>query len=237
LGIQKAEQEICSLFPQAKVARIDRDNTQKRGSHESIYRDFLEGKIDILIGTQMIAKGWDIPEVGLVGVISADTALNFPDFRANEKTFQLLTQVAGRTGRGNSRGSVIIQTYNPESPVINMAAKHNYAGFYEAEIEERKIFDYPPFSRIIKLEIRDENQNIGLQKAKELASTLEKRVKKEYNLNLSQILGPSPAFIPKLRGSFRWQILIKTKEKKPDFNLLEGLPSKCLKDIDPISII
>jgi primosomal protein N' (replication factor Y) len=218
LGTQRAEIEIKKLFPGATIARMDHDTTSKRGSHEEIFHDFKNEKFDILIGTQMIAKGWDLPNVSLVGVISADTMLNIPDFRSAEKTFSLLTQVAGRTGRGFHPGSVVIQTYNPENFAIQSAAKHNYEGFYEQEILSREKYSYPPFSNLIKLtygnpdvkKVEIEAQRIFtlLSEYIGICATARKPISKEAE-NQIKILGPTPSFIEKMAGKYRYQLVIK----------------------------
>ena len=152
-GTQKLEKEIERLFPAARIRRMDSDTTSKKGSQEEILRELQEKKIDILVGTQMITKGHDFPFITLVGVIAADTSLNMPDFRAAEKTFQMLTQVAGRSGRGNTPGKVIIQTFNPQHYALKHAQNHAYKSFYTEEIDNRKALQYPPFGRIINIRL------------------------------------------------------------------------------------
>jgi primosomal protein N' (replication factor Y) len=208
LGTQRAELEVQKLFPGAKIVRMDRDTTQKRGSHEEIYHNFRDEKFDILIGTQMIAKGWDLPNVELVGVISADTMLNLPDFRSSEKTFSLLTQVAGRTGRGYHPGRVIIQTYNPENFAILAASKHNYEKLYEREIEAREKYEYPPFARLIRLNYSHPDVNKAEREAVRVSRELQEKLP-----NIT-ILGPSTAFIEKMAGKYRYQIIMKISKLK-----------------------
>lgn len=215
LGTQKAEIEARKLFPKAKIARMDRDTTQKRGSHEEIYQSFAKNDFDILIGTQIIAKGWDLPNVAVVGVISADTTLNLPDFRSGERTFSLLTQVAGRTGRGFHPGQVFIQTYNPENYAIKAAAKHDYEGFYETEIKERQKYNYPPFSHLVKLTY----SHADSQKAEKEAEKIVNSIEKELGETGIEILGPVPAFIPKIANKYRWHVVLKIK-KESDINII-----------------
>ncbi|MFC1721942.1 primosomal protein N', partial [Patescibacteria group bacterium] len=152
-GTQRVEAEINKLFPEARVLRMDTDTTKRTHAHTEIFRTFARHQADILVGTQMVTQGFDLPKVALVGIISADTSLNFPDFRAHERTFQLLTQVAGRTGRRDKDGLVILQTYHPKNDAILAAAKHNYSEFYQTEIAERRILGYPPFANFIKITI------------------------------------------------------------------------------------
>jgi len=268
LGTQRAEIEIKKLFPAATVVRMDHDTTSKRGSHEEIFHDFKDEKFDILIGTQMIAKGWDLPNVELVGVISADTMLNIPDFRSAERTFSLLTQVAGRTGRGFHPGRVIIQTYNPDNFAIQSAARHDYEGFYEQEILSREKYSYPPFSRLIKLTYG--NPDTKKAEAESLRiydllsdhigiyATAQKPISKAAGSQI-KILGPTPSFIEKMAGKYRFQLVIKlpidkhqiTSTKLQDANKLQisnfkfqilevlkkNLKSGWSVDIDPESLL
>lgn len=208
LGTQRVELEVTKLFPKAKVIRMDRDTTKKRGSHEEIYKDFSQKKFDILIGTQMIAKGWDLPNVALIGVISADTMLNLPDFGSSERTFSLLTQVAGRTGRGYHPGKVIIQTYAPENYALKYAKNHDYLGFFEREIKERQKYTYPPFVSLIKLTYGAKSAEKAHTEALRLSEALEKA------LSGVKISGPSEAFLPKLNGNYRYQLVLKLKESQ-----------------------
>lgn len=228
VGTHGIELEIKRLFPEAKIIRMDKDTTKERESYEKIYNDFRERKFDILIGTQMIAKGWDIPNVDLIGIILADIGLNFPDFRSGEKVFQLLTQVAGRSGRGENPGRVIIQTYNPENTAVIFAKKHDFQGFYSCELESRKMLKYPPFSKIIKLIYEDSSPKNAENEAKKLSDLLRKEG--------FTILGPSPSYILRLKGRYRWQILIKDAGKKP-IDLLKFIPKAWSIDIDPKNTI
>jgi len=212
---------------------MDLDTTKKRGSHDEIYNAFLNKNYDILIGTQMITKGWDLPNIELVGAISADTALNFPDFRSSERTFQLLTQVAGRTGRGKTLGKVIIQTYNPDNFTIQCAAQEDYKKFYEEEIKIRRTFSYPPFSNLIKLTYQNENE----VKARNESDKMYEKLRAQGLEPMIQILGPSPCFIPKLKGKYRYQLLLKLKNIKDTKDILKNTPQTWSIDIDPISIL
>jgi primosomal protein N' (replication factor Y) (superfamily II helicase) len=211
LGTQRVEIEAKRLFPDAKVARMDRDTTQKRGSHAQIYNDFKDKESDILVGTQIVAKGWDLPNVSVVGVISADTMLNLPDFRSAERTFGLLTQVAGRTGRGFHPGEVFVQTYSPENYAILAASEHDFCLFFEREIKERENYGFPPFSDLIKLTYSGKSDMESAKKAQDLAESLKKQVGDSKDIT---ILGPNPSFLPKLAGKFRYQIVVKITNDK-----------------------
>jgi primosomal protein N' (replication factor Y) len=204
-GTQKLETEIKSRFPETTVLRMDTDTMQGPGAHERALSQFREGKVQILLGTQMIAKGLDFPNVTLVGVINADTALHLPDFRASERTFHLITQVAGRTGRGEKGGRVIIQTFNPDHPAIQAAARHDYKSFVEQELPTRKLFGYPPFAKMIRIVVRGENETKTLGFAKEIAEQLQHSPLSASHSPL-RILGPAPAPFAKLRGFYRFHI-------------------------------
>ncbi|MDR3183071.1 MAG: primosomal protein N' [Planctomycetaceae bacterium] len=199
-GTQKLEAEIRSRFPNVSVLRMDTDTMQRTGAHEKALSQFRNGEVQILLGTQMIAKGLDFPNVTLVGVINADTALHLPDFRAAERTFHLITQVAGRTGRGEKGGRVIIQTFSPEHPAIRAAAKHDYTSFVKQELPVRQMLGYPPYTKMIRIVIRGENEMQTL----EFANHFAQRLKTEEGM--FKILGPAPAPFAKLRGYYRFHI-------------------------------
>lgn len=234
-GTQKIEAALNAVFPDASVGRMDADTTSKKGAHQKILDRFRTGKIDILIGTQMIAKGLDFPNVTLVGIVSADSTLHIPDFRAGENTFQLLTQVAGRAGRGEIPGEVVIQTFTPEHPVIELAVQNDYIEFYNNEIEERKILKYPPFAKCINVTITGEDERFTADTANKLAGLLSGHVKDFIKL------GPVPAPVEKVKNKFRWHILLKGKSivvmRKRLQLSLEALTAKEIKhvivDIDP----
>ena len=211
IGTEKVESELARFFPRARIARMDTDSMRKRGSHAHVLGEFKKHNIDILVGTQMIAKGLDFPRVTLVGVVNADVMLNLPDFRASERTFNLLTQVAGRAGRGEAGGEVIVQTYAPEHYAIRAASKHDYEKFYQEEIKARKETLFPPFRHIVKLVLRSRNENRVQDAAKGFKSFLDKRLSaKGGNV---EIIGPAPAPVSKVRGFFRWNILLKGKNR------------------------
>lgn len=200
----------------ARITRMDRDTTSKRGSQERLIRQWERGEIDVLVGTQMITKGHDVTGVTLVGAILADLSLNLPDFRAVERTFQLLSQVAGRAGRGNEPGRVIIQTYAPDHYAFPHVISHDYKGFFASEIEFRRALNYPPFSRLVHLRLEGSRPEEVEAKAKRLGEEL--RIRRQQNAVFQEkieILGPAPAPITKLRGRYRWQILLKGKSGMP----------------------
>jgi primosomal protein N' (replication factor Y) len=207
-GTQKLETEIKSRFPNASVLRMDTDTMQSPGSHERALSLFRNGNVHILLGTQMIAKGLDFPNVTLVGVINADTALHLPDFRASERTFHLITQVAGRTGRGEKGGRVIIQTFSPDHPAILAAAKHDYERFVRQELPMRKLLGYPPYSKMIRIVVRGEMETKTLEFAKTFAAELGSALERERLENnfVFRILGPAPAPFAKLRSFYRFHI-------------------------------
>lgn len=206
LGTQKLEAEVRARFAEVACLRMDSDSMSKRGSHEEALARFRAGEVKILVGTQMIAKGLDFPNVTLVGVINADTALHFPDFRAAERTFQLVTQVAGRTGRGDLGGRVVVQTYSPDHPAILAAQRHDYAMFANQELPVREEFGYPPFAAMVRLVVRGPNETQMEQFADELAEKLHDQAARQGIE--PRILGPAPAPIPRLRGYFRGHILL-----------------------------
>ncbi len=238
LGTEKVESELHRLFPQGRIARMDTDATAQPDAHRRILSDFKEGKIDILVGTQMVAKGLDFPRVSLVGVISADTALNLPDFRSGERTFNLLTQVAGRSGRGEVEGKVVIQSYVPDNYAIVASIKHDYPRFYRREIKSRRVLALPPFTHLVSLTLRSRHQ----QKVQDAALELSLKLKKHKPGRSIQVLGPAPAAISKMRGSFRWSVLLKgenpqrlvklLREVVQDFKRYKGVPLAI--DVDPI---
>ncbi|MBW1902870.1 MAG: primosomal protein N', partial [Deltaproteobacteria bacterium] len=211
-GTEKLEQDLRALFPDARVARMDTDTTRRKGQAFKILKKFSEHEIDILIGTQMITKGYDFQMVTLVGVIAADLSLGFPDFRAGERTFQILAQVAGRAGRGVLKGRVIVQTFNPEHYAINAAMGHNFQLFFEKERELRSQLGYPPFSHLAVLRLKGNSETRTSEAAhyltRNIKGILNKWPKRGKEL---QVLGPVEAPIARIKGKFRWQILIKSK--------------------------
>jgi primosomal protein N' (replication factor Y) len=247
IGTERLEQEISLLFPETQVGRMDRDTTSRKRSHLQILKRLESGSIDILVGTQMIVKGHDFPNVTFVGVISADTSLHFPDFRSSERTFQLLTQVAGRAGRGDVFGEVVIQTFNPDHYSILRAKDHDYIGFYQEEIQFRKALEYPPFSRLINFRLVGNSERRTKAAAEEMGGMGQSLLKKEYGRGI-EILGPSTAPFAKMRGKFRWQMLAKGKNSQLLHRFAKELASRMeapLKgkgvhldiDVDPVFIL
>ena len=239
-GTERVEEEAKRLFSDAAIARIDSDISSRKGNSERILGDFSQGKIDILVGTQIIAKGHDFPEITLVGVVAADSSLNIPDFRAAERTFQLLAQVAGRGGRGDQPGLVVVQTFAPHHYSIRRAQEHNYKGFYNDEMPSRLELNYPPYSRLIGLHFSSLNREKGRgivarigEAARKLAST--------FSTGKVDIIGPAESPLPRLKGRYRWQMLVRGKDGKAIHiltkKLLEETNSEGLEirlDVDPL---
>ena len=214
IGTEKVEEELKSLIKDAKIIRMDVDTTTTKNAHAKIINSFLEEKYNILVGTQMIAKGLDFPNVTLVGVLNADIGLNFPDFRSSETTFSLLNQVLGRSGRGNKEGKVLIQTFNPEHYAIAYTKNHDYLGFYNEEMKIRKILKYPPYYYICSIKIISKDYNLASKSSYDVVNYLKQNIKNEI------ILGPSVCNVFKLNNNYRFQIIIKYKDIN---NILEYL--------------
>lgn len=244
-GTQKIEMYIKELYPDYNVERVDSDVMVKKGEHIRLLERFQNGDIDILVGTQMIAKGLDNPNVTLVGVISADASFNLPDFRASERGFQLLTQVAGRAGRGEFSGKVFFQTYNPDYYALASAKSQNYREFYDAEIVAREEFDYPPFSQIIRIILSSENNFRAEKSAQEIALRLCTMIEKYGISERLEVLGPTPCVIERINGLYRFQILIKNKLDDKGHQFISSFLSKMsvpkdirmAVDVDPLDIL
>jgi primosomal protein N' (replication factor Y) len=239
-GTEKIENEILKYFPDARVLRMDMDTTKYKGAHEKIYKAFKNGEADILIGTQMIAKGMDFKNVTLVGIITADTILNLPDYKSAERTFQLISQVSGRAGRGDKLGKVIIQTYDPENPIIQFASQHDFKNFYEYEIKMRQIMNNPPFTDIIYVLLTSQNENELIKTSNKLRYIFEEALKHED----VKILGPSPCHISKIKNTFRWNMIFKGKVveyyykiNKILYNELGNSPISFSMDINPNNML
>jgi len=241
VGSERVEEELHREFPTARIARLDRDTVTGKRQYETILQGFREGSYDILVGTQMIAKGHDIPNVTLVGVVSADMGLGMPDFRAAERTFQLLTQVAGRAGRGSLPGIVLVQTINPDHYAIRFAAAHDYQGFYDKEIHFRRMMRYPPFSAMANVLVRAEKQEAAMRMSSELGSTM---TPTPQDL---KIMGPAEAPVPRLKNEFRYQFLIKAANRKALNELLHQIRVFAIQrkwgatalviDVDPLTLM
>jgi primosomal protein N' (replication factor Y) len=241
LGSERVEEELHRAFPAARIARLDRDTVTGKRHYETILQGFREGSYDILVGTQMIAKGHDIPNVTLVGVVSADVGLGMPDFRAAERTFQLLTQVAGRAGRGNVPGIVLIQTVNPDHYAIRMAAAQDYQAFYEKELNFRRMMSYPPFSAMANILVRAEKKELAMRMSTDLGLLLTPPPEK------LRVMGPAEAPVPRLKAEYRYQFLIKAAGRKAlneamqqvrRFALDRKWPATALViDVDPLTLM
>ena len=237
-GTQKVTQELAKLFPELRTIRYDSDTTRNKGQHRQLIDRFIHQEADILIGTQMLTKGLDIAEVTLVGIIAADGLLHRSDYRAAERAFQTLTQVAGRAGRGDTPGRVILQTYSPEHPVIQAVKTHNYNDFSQAELEQRAELNYPPYGNLILIKLSSIDEGEVARAAETIADRLIDILSPEF-----EILGPAPANIMRVARRYRWQILLKfpaaAKDSLPDLNLLRSHLSRSVSmtiDVDPINI-
>ncbi len=242
LGTEKVEKELKSAFPGIRVLRMDMDTTRRKHAHRDIFRAFRRHEADILLGTQMIAKGLDFPLVTLVGVISADTSLNLPDLRSAERTFQLVTQVAGRTGRSELGGEVVIQTFSPELDAIRAAALHRYREFFSAESLQRSELGYPPFSRMVKITVASRDSLLAQTTAEKLKKAIERENRKGGRRLVA--LGPAPAPVFRVKGSYRYSILLKAEEPMSAQRILgpilAGWPAqknvRLSVDVDPIEV-
>lgn len=230
LGTKAIVDSVKKLFPDVSVMRLDSDS--KRGeSLENIYDEIRAGKIDILVGTQTLAKGLDLPNLGLVGVIVADTSLYFPDFSSQERTYQLLTQVLGRVNRGHRRGLSVIQTYNTESQIIRSVISGDWDNYYSYELNERKNYDFPPYCYLLKLVCKKSNKN---SLVKSMTTFMNKVKKEDLNVTLE---GPIPAFHEKLNNKFQWQLVVKSKNRSNLLKIIGILPSGWTYDIDPMNLL
>jgi len=241
MGSERVEEELHRAFPTARIARLDRDTVTGKRQYETILNDFREGNYDMLVGTQMIAKGHDIPNVTLVGVVSADVGLGMPDFRAAERTFQLLTQVAGRAGRGNVPGTVLVQTINPDHYAVRLAGAQDYQAFYEKELNFRRMMHYPPFSAMANVLVRSEKKEMAMRMSSELGLLLTPPPEK------LRVMGPAEAPVPRLKNEYRYQFLIKAASRKSLNELLQRVRSFAIDhkwsatalviDVDPLTLM
>ncbi len=248
IGTEQVESVVRELVPQARVGRMDRDTVARKGALQALLRDWNAGRFDVLVGTQMVTKGHDVPGVTLVGVVAPDQTLNFPDFRAAERTFQLLTQVAGRAGRGDQPGRVLVQTYRPTHYAVRFAVAHDFAGFAAEELRYREALGYPPFSRLANLRFDGVDAARVEQSARKAAETLRERNDTLPRARRARILGPAPAPIERLRGRFRWQLLVKARSTGDLHGLLRPLAEatgrrardagvRLLVDVDPYGML
>jgi primosomal protein N' (replication factor Y) len=242
LGIQRIENELARKFPNAAVARMDSDTMTSPEQFQKVLTGFSAGQIDILLGTQMVAKGLDFPKVTLVGIASADTALEIPDFRASERTFQLIVQVAGRAGRADRPGQVIVQTWHPDDPAIRFALRHDYAGFSSYELPLRKSAAVPPFVRLVRFIVRHQHQQKADDGVKQLAAHLHQLFDKDKQV---RIVGPMPAGIFKIRNQFRFQVncfcaapsLIQNALYGQMAGLSQKIGADIVVDVDPVNLM
>ena len=249
LGTERIEATVLKLFPHARVARMDRDTTARKGSIVKLLKSLRDQTVDILVGTQMVAKGHDFPNITLVGIICADLSLSFPDFRAGERTFQLLAQVAGRAGRGDFPGRVILQTYNPDHFSILAARDQDFNSFYEQEINFRKALNYPPFSRMIQLKISGKDPALTRNCAHNLGDRC--RALKTSNspaFGQVEIMGPIESSLSRVAGRYRWQILLKGRHARGLHQFVSRLlvdhaplfhhtRVRVVVDVDPVSFL
>jgi len=246
VGTEQIEAALRACYPLAVVDRLDRDAAQRLGAQRRILRDWRAGTTDILVGTQMVSKGHDVPGVTLVAVLLADLSLNVPDFRAAERTFQLLVQVAGRAGRGDTPGRVVVQTFRPEHPSVAAAAHHDYAGFMARELDRRRTLGYPPFARLVNLRLDGQDGAAVERAARELAGRMRRRAP-ELGLGEESVVGPAPPPLERVRGRWRWQILLRSGDVRALRTLaaaarsaLPGAtraPVRLVIDVDPYSML
>ena len=234
-GTQHVERALKTDFPSARVVRWDADTAADPSRHELFLQRFRDREADVMIGTQMIAKGLDLPLITLVGIVSADTALNLPDFRAGERTFQLLTQVAGRAGRSLLGGRVILQTYQPGHYAVDAASRHDYADFYGREIGFRRDLGYPPFRRMVRVLFKSANAAEAQEQAENMTRRIKKRLK-DKGMTGTEIIGPAPCFFTKVAGHFRWHVLLRGPNPA---EALRGMSfdKGCYVDVDPVDIL
>jgi primosomal protein N' (replication factor Y) len=242
IGTEKVESEVNRLFAGVRTARMDRDAASKRGSHKEILDSFKTGQAELLVGTQMIAKGLDYPGVTLVGVVSADTALHIPDFRSGERTFSLLTQVAGRAGRGKTPGRVLVQTFTPQHYAIKYASTHDYEAFFQKEMESRKELQLPPYTHLVRITFRSYSDAKARAAAENFVALLVETPQWGVSTSGVQVIGPAPSVMPKVRRQYRWDIVLKAKQAEDAAGMLrKALPEfgksssvKMAVDVDPL---
>ena len=222
-GTELVEDEMPLLFPGVQTERLDLDSTRSRRAYERILGNFESGKTQILVGTQMLSKGLDFEKVGLVGILNADQMLNFPDFRAFERSFQLMAQVSGRAGRKKDRGMVIIQTSHPEHPVLQFVINNDLAGFYREQTEERQAFHYPPFARMIRIQIKAVKRENAFEAARLLGTALR-------DIFGKRVLGPHPPVVSRVKNRYIEQLILKI-ERKASFERAKRLLSECMETL------
>ncbi|RZA08162.1 MAG: primosomal protein N', partial [Proteobacteria bacterium] len=243
LGTESLEEEIKALFPDRTVLRVDRESMERKGALEAALASIASGESEIVIGTQIIAKGHDFPNIALVGVVNADSSFHLPDFRASEKSFQLFTQMAGRAGRGTKPGRVLLQTYNPRHPSIEHSCRHDYRGFSEEEMQVRHAFKYPPFSRMTRIIISAPDSAL----AEATAERLTKELHRISDPKLLEIVGPAPAVLAKVQNRYRWNIILKCTKAGPLHKAVQTMLELSQEwidrrvmlqvDVDPVSLM
>lgn len=230
IGTKTLVDSLCRLFPNARIRRFDADNV-KSERLDAHFGDVQAGNVDILVGTQLLVKGLDLPKLSTVGIVAADTSLYFPDYTAEEQTYQLITQVMGRVGRGHRAGRVVVQTYNPTNPSLVAALTKNWPTFYQNQITERQTFVFPPFCFLLKLTCRRKSSLSAQRTAEKLATHL-------ASLGLPiEVIGPSPSFIEKVQTEYRWQLILKSKNRQALLQVIKALPSGWSYDIDPSNLL
>ena len=234
-GTQQVEEAVKTLLPQAHVLRWDADSATTPGAHEAILKHFIDRYADLIVGTQMIAKGLDLPLVTLVGVISADISLNLPDFRAAERTFQLLTQMAGRAGRGLIGGKVILQTYQPQHYAIQAASQHDSDGFYARELSYRRELGYPPFRRMVRITFVYPQETRAREEAHRAATIMNERIR-QLDLSGTALIGPAPCFFQRVNGQHRWQLILRGPDPTPALRGMD-IPQGWHVDVDPLDLL
>jgi primosomal protein N' (replication factor Y) len=234
IGTEKVESEVQERFPGVRALRWDAETTRQKGAHDLLLQTFMNHQADVLIGTQMLAKGLDLPLVTLVGVVLADVGLQMPDYNAGERTFQLLTQVAGRAGRSPLGGQVILQTFQPDHYAIRAAARHDFSGFYRQELAYRKRLRYPPYTRLVRLETRSANASKAEEDARSLARQIQAWIR-EGDHRGTEMIGPVPCFFSRQNTFYRWQIVLRGPRPA---DILRGRPlGEWRVEVDPTSLL
>ncbi|HSX45565.1 MAG TPA: helicase-related protein, partial [Candidatus Saccharimonadia bacterium] len=229
-GTKAIVDEVQKLFPQARVARFDTDNLRAE-RFEQHYENVKKGDVDILVGTLLLAKGLDLPRLSTLGILLADTSLYLPDFSAQERTFQLISQVLGRIGRGHVAGRAVIQTYHPDHPVLQAAINGDYQSFYKSELASRQQFLFPPFCYLLKLTVR----RASIRSAEEAAEKLKEEL--ESGGYRVRVEGPAPSFYERLQNKYQWQLVVKSKDRGELLKILAHLPSGWSSDLDPLDLL
>jgi primosomal protein N' (replication factor Y) len=230
IGTKSLFDELSRLFPKARLQRFDSDN-KKSERLEAHYTAVRDGEVDILVGTQLLTKGLDLPKLSLVGIVLADSGLYFPDYTAEERTYQMLSQVMGRVGRGHRAGTVIIQTYHPESPTIQTALDKDFTSFYDTQLKERELYGFPPFYHVLKVSCTRASRKSAEQASGKVAELLRQAV------SHLEVIGPTPAFSEKANGKYTWQLIVKAKGRHQLLEAIKHIPANCSYDIDPLHLL